>query len=131
MIRNAIKGFKEEGSLYNNQANKMEAISPASHLFHCHSSLTKYTITNRRIDMPCSCLKFQRTLPIRAQVAFMDTTVIFAIDSPSSFRGDVSVLVSVTAVLLFVYWIANFVVPGFINKDFVEPEASDRENIKD
>ncbi|KAI0497902.1 hypothetical protein KFK09_021140 [Dendrobium nobile] len=51
--------------------------------------------------------------------------------SPSSFGGDASVLVSAIAVFLFVYWIANFVVPGFISKDFIEPEASDRENIKD
>ncbi|KAF3614196.1 putative rab3 GTPase-activating protein catalytic subunit-like, partial [Capsicum annuum] len=46
-----------------------------------------------------------------------------AINSPAA-SGDLSVLLQTGAVMLFMYWIANFVVPQFILKDLQDDSTT-------
>ncbi|TMX04463.1 hypothetical protein EJD97_008878 [Solanum chilense] len=52
-----------------------------------------------------------------------------AVNSPSA-SGDLSVLLQTGAVMLFIYWIANFVVPEFIMKD-LQDESTTNNNKTD
>ncbi|KAK4355234.1 hypothetical protein RND71_024205 [Anisodus tanguticus] len=46
-----------------------------------------------------------------------------AVNSPAA-SGDLSVLLQTGAVMLFMYWIANFVVPGIVLKDLQEDSTT-------
>ncbi|URD76186.1 hypothetical protein MUK42_08394 [Musa troglodytarum] len=48
-----------------------------------------------------------------------------AATSPAA-AGDLSVLVPVSALLLSIYWVANFIVPGMITRE-LQPAASEQE----
>lgn len=52
-----------------------------------------------------------------------------AVNSPAT-SGDLSVLLQTGAVMLFIYWIANFVVPEFIMKD-LQDESTNNNNKTD
>ncbi|KAK2990034.1 hypothetical protein RJ640_004712 [Escallonia rubra] len=47
--------------------------------------------------------------------------------SPPAATGDLSVLLQTSAVLLFAYWIANFVVPDIIAKDLQLDKAGEEQ----
>ncbi|KAJ1691953.1 hypothetical protein LUZ63_016108 [Rhynchospora breviuscula] len=64
-----------------------------------------------RIGMHATC---------RAQTLNMALSLV-ADSSPR----DISVLLPVSALLIFVYWIANFVVPKFIMEDLQKDETPD------
>ncbi|CAL9063473.1 unnamed protein product [Musa banksii] len=48
-----------------------------------------------------------------------------AATSPAA-AGDLSVLVPISALLLFIYWVTNFIVPGMITKE-LQSETSEQE----
>ncbi|TMW80471.1 hypothetical protein EJD97_019537 [Solanum chilense] len=52
-----------------------------------------------------------------------------AVNSPAA-SGDLSVLLQTGAVMLFIYWITNFVVPEFIMKD-LQDESTNNNNKTD
>ncbi|XP_060188521.1 uncharacterized protein LOC132617525 [Lycium barbarum] len=62
----------------------------------------------------CFIIKGKRTLLIAP---------LKAINSPAA-SGDLSVLVQTGAVMLFMYWIANFVVPGIVLKDLQDDSTT-------
>ncbi|KAA8523660.1 hypothetical protein F0562_010083 [Nyssa sinensis] len=51
----------------------------------------------------------------------ISTSLILGVTSPAE-SGDITVLLQTSAVLLFVYWIANFVVPEIISKELQKPD---------
>ncbi|KAL3364664.1 hypothetical protein AABB24_013444 [Solanum stoloniferum] len=53
-----------------------------------------------------------------------------AVNSPAA-SGDLSVLLQTGAVMLFMYWIANFVVPEFIMKDLQQDDTTTNNNKTD
>nr|XP_043638774.1 uncharacterized protein LOC122609889 [Erigeron canadensis] len=55
--------------------------------------------------------------------AGITSSVVLAVNSPAT-TGDLSVLIPTSAVFLFLYWIANFVVPEFVVKDLESQDAS-------
>ncbi|XP_059285246.1 uncharacterized protein LOC132038606 [Lycium ferocissimum] len=62
----------------------------------------------------CFIIKGKRTLLIAP---------LKAINSPAA-SGDLSVLLQTGAVMLFMYWIANFVVPGIVLKDLQDDSTT-------
>ncbi|KAG1347370.1 hypothetical protein COCNU_06G011990 [Cocos nucifera] len=57
------------------------------------------------------------------QTQALNNVLSVAAKSPGG-GGDISVLIPISAVMLFMYWITNFVVPGMISKD-LPPAASE------
>ncbi|CAN4103999.1 unnamed protein product [Withania somnifera] len=53
-----------------------------------------------------------------------------AVNSPAT-SGDLSVLLQTGAVMLFIYWIANFVVPEFILKGLQDDSTTNKSDEKD
>ncbi|EEF32470.1 conserved hypothetical protein [Ricinus communis] len=66
---------------------------------------------------PCSLVKLdQRVLSVRTNA--VPNPLILAESTSPAQGGDISVLLPTGGLLLFVYGIANFVVPFFISKSF-------------
>ncbi|KAI3820518.1 hypothetical protein L1987_08066 [Smallanthus sonchifolius] len=72
----------------------------------------------------------QRHFPNHVRTKPMAVTsshlVVLAVNSPASAAaaGDISVLIPTSVAFIFLYWIANFVVPGIIMKDLQSDEAN-------
>lgn len=57
--------------------------------------------------------------------------VVLGVNSPAATTGDLKVLIPTSAAFLFLYWIANFVVPGIVMKDLESQDASKDETPND
>ncbi|MCD7452445.1 hypothetical protein HAX54_016552 [Datura stramonium] len=66
--------------------------------------------------------------PIRAVV---DIPFLLAANSPAAAPRDLSVLLQTSGVMLFMYWITNFVVPQFILKDLQDDDSTTNNNKAD
>lgn len=64
-----------------------------------------------------------RHLQWRNRLDAVPATLFIAATNPP-YSGDLSVLFQTSAVMLFMYWITNFVVPAFIMKDLQGDEAT-------
>ncbi|ONK74944.1 uncharacterized protein A4U43_C03F11710 [Asparagus officinalis] len=105
----------------------MEAILYSSRLLSIPpsslSSLAKQPTQQRRTS---SLFITKQKKPLasnyRLRIRALNTAVTIAVNS-SAHGGDISVLIPVSAVLLFMYWIANFVVPDIVQKDLQEKDS--------
>ncbi|XP_058095141.1 uncharacterized protein LOC131240729 [Magnolia sinica] len=57
-------------------------------------------------------------------------SLFIALKSPAS-SGDYSAFLPISAVLFFIYWIANFVVPDMISKDFESEKPSEKQTLEE
>ncbi|XP_038981951.1 uncharacterized protein LOC120110591 [Phoenix dactylifera] len=71
----------------------------------------------------------KRRYPLRSrstvQTQALNNALTVAANPPAA-GGNISVLIPISAVMLFMFWITNFVVPGMISKDF-QSAASEAE----
>ncbi|KAK9269467.1 hypothetical protein L1049_001242 [Liquidambar formosana] len=67
-------------------------------------------------------------VPLRTKA--VPTSLVLGVTSPAK-SGDISVFLQTSAVLLFMYWIANFVVPDIILKYFQLDKTSEEEKPND
>ncbi|XP_057486418.1 uncharacterized protein LOC130772544 [Actinidia eriantha] len=95
---------------------------------HCHSPFSPSFSHPKFIQPPnTSLLQLTRTHPTKC--LYKKNTSLKAIHSSAlvlatAKPGDVSVLLQTSTVLLFVYWIANFVVPDILMKDLQSDQTS-------
>ncbi|KAJ4725117.1 Glutathione transport system permease gsiD [Melia azedarach] len=89
-----------------------------------HSNLLylRSSETTRRV------LHDERGAPLRAN-AIADSLILGANTAPAK-SGDITVFLQTSAVLFFVYWIANFVVPDLISKYFEFDKINEDQNQK-
>ncbi|KAI3686216.1 hypothetical protein L1987_79890 [Smallanthus sonchifolius] len=77
---------------------------------------------------PQSAGVLQRHFPNHVRTKPMAVTsshlVVLAVNSPAAAAGDISVLIPTSVAFIFLYWIANFVVPGIIMKDLESDDAN-------
>ncbi|XP_059645770.1 uncharacterized protein LOC132287541 [Cornus florida] len=77
---------------------------------------------------------YEPTTPLRRQnipttihvsTKAISTSIVLGVTAPAESGGDITVLLQTSAVFLFVYWIANFVVPDIISKDLQFDKTSE------
>lgn len=86
------------------------------------SSFSFFTIPSslkNQTNFPSVKQNFRLTSIPRVQI-FALNHAINATTATSIPHGDISVLIPISSVLLFMYWIANFVVPDIVSKDLVK-----------
>ncbi|KAJ6816203.1 uncharacterized protein M6B38_417665 [Iris pallida] len=107
----------------------MEAIRCSFPSLPISSFLTTQHPTKGRAHLQCF-LRRQTLLPSlsppRPQALNEALNVATDVAAPKAIGGDISVLIPVSALLLFMYWVANFIVPGIVAKELQE-NGSERE----
>ncbi|CAH1429670.1 unnamed protein product [Lactuca virosa] len=64
---------------------------------------------------------------IKAMAITTSRLVVLGVNSPAT-TGDLTVLIPTSLAFLFLYWIANFVVPGMVMRDLESDDANKDEN---
>ncbi|XP_059662469.1 uncharacterized protein LOC132308412 [Cornus florida] len=62
---------------------------------------------------------------IHVSTEAINTSIVLGVTAPAESGGNITVLLQTSAVFLFVYWIANFVVPDIISKDLQFDKTSE------
>ncbi|KAF5807450.1 hypothetical protein HanXRQr2_Chr05g0233861 [Helianthus annuus] len=104
------------------------------HHHHHHtpplSTLSKWS--SRHTPPPTGVLR--RHFPNHVRTKPMAVTsshlVVLTVNSPAA-AGDISILIPTSVAFIFLYWIANFVVPGIIMKDLQADDANKDQNAND
>ncbi|KAJ0983033.1 hypothetical protein J5N97_011288 [Dioscorea zingiberensis] len=104
----------------------MEAIR-SSHAHPIHSFLSNHPTQSRKV---CPYLIKQRHQRVYSkyclQTPVIDNALVVAVTSKAP-GGEISVLLPISAVLLFMYFISNFFVPSIVMKDLkTQTDADDK-----
>ncbi|KAL8127323.1 hypothetical protein AgCh_014296 [Apium graveolens] len=67
--------------------------------------------------------------PLRTNA--LTSSLVLGVESVAAYSGDLKVLLRTTTGLLFVYWIANFVVPELIMKDLQSDNTEEDQETKE
>ncbi|WOL13010.1 hypothetical protein Cni_G21779 [Canna indica] len=110
----------------------MESLTSPSHSLPSHPSLTHFSPLTTRTSQLLFLTKppkhrhhnplFLAATPTQA---LNNTALVAASTSPAAHvGGDLSVLIPISVLLLAMYWVANFIVPGMISEDLQQAASA-------